>query len=197
MCRPPVPEDLQLWIVQESRRLLDEQFRLGQILAAPQLVEQQPPGRRLRPAPPRLRTPGEAGFDQWCLTSAAYRSRLRSGRTARIAIDRLWRCDPEPDRTLGIQRQIEAALAAGSIRYTYSSDGLQRVFHDCPWGPIYEVVRPVRIAGTRLHALTQFTYEVSADRYRQTGTFIRRIVRGPFVATGRMAGRTRPMRPDR
>jgi hypothetical protein len=197
MCRPSLPEDLRLWILQESRRLLDEQFRLGQMLAAPQLVEQQQPGRRLRPAAPRLRAPGEAGFDQWCLTSPAYRSRLRSGRAARLENDRLWRCDPEPDRALGVQRQIEAALAAGSIRHTYSPGGLQRVFHDCPWGPIYEVVRPVRIAGDRLHTLTQFTYEVSADRYRQTGMFVRRLVRGPFVATGRMAGRTQPMRPDR
>jgi hypothetical protein len=197
MCRPPAPEDLQLWILQESRRLLDDYFRLGQMLAAPQLVEQQQPGSRLRPAPARLRAPGEAGFDQWCLTSAAYRSRLRSGRTTRIAIDRLWRCDPEPERTLGIQRQIEAALAAGSVRHTYSPDGLQRVFRDCPWGPIYEVVRPVRIAGTRLHTLSQFTYEVSADHYRQTGTFVRRLVRGPFIATGRMAGRTQPMRANR
>jgi hypothetical protein len=198
LCRPPLPDDLRLWVLQESRRLLDEQFRLGQMLAAPQLVvEPRTPSRRLRPAPARLRAPGEPGFDQWCLTSSAYRSRLRSGRTATLAIDRLWRRDPEPSRTLGIQRQIEAALAAGSIRHTYSSDGPQRVFHACPWGPIYEVVRPVRIAGTRLHTLTQFTYEVSADQFRETGTFVRRLVRGPFVSTGRMAGRTQPMRPTR
>jgi hypothetical protein len=56
------------------------------------------------------------------------------------------------------------------------------------------VVRTVRIAGTRLHTLTQFTYEVSADQFSDIGTFVRRLVRGPFVA-GRMVGRTQPMRP--
>lgn len=194
LCRPPVPDDLLAWAVVESRALLDDQFRLGQLLAAPQLTEPEASGRQ-RPAPARLRGPGEPGFDPWCLTSPRHRSRLRSGRAVRLAIDRLWRCDPEPDRTLGIQRQIEAALEAGSIRYAHGPDGLPRVFYTCPWGPIYEAVRPVRIGGTRMNTLTQFAFEVSAEQFRESGTFVRRLVRGPFVPAGRILGRAQVVRP--
>jgi hypothetical protein len=45
--------------------------------------------------------------------------------------------------------------------------------------------------------LTQFTLDVSADQFRETGSFVRRLVRGPFVPAGRISGRVRPMRPAR
>jgi hypothetical protein len=195
--QPHPPDDLLHQILMESRALLDEQFVLGQLLAAPHLVEYRLQARRRRSKPVRLPGPDEAGFDPWCLTSPRHRSRMRTRAAEKREIARMWRCDPEPARTVAIQRQIDLALAAGSIRYLCGTDGLQAAFHTCPWGAIYEVVRPVRIAGTKYHALTQFTVEVSADQFQLTGTFVRRLVRGPFVPAGRISDRVRPMRPAR
>ena len=53
----------------------------------------------------------------------------------------------------------------------------------CPWGALYEVRRPVRIARKRLHVMEQFVFDVSAEEMAQGGKFVRRIVRGPFHDT--------------
>ncbi|MEN3360920.1 MAG: hypothetical protein V7637_4902 [Mycobacteriales bacterium] len=202
--QPDPPGALLRQILRESRALLNEQFVLGQVLAAGPLVEQAPPAnprdpapRRppepFRPEPLRLPAPGEPGFDAWCLTCPHFRPAAMRQSAARRLIAELWQYDPEPGRTLYIQGQIEAALRAGAIRYLlgnvspYTGDGVQRAFQACPWGAIYEVTRPIQIAGARFDVLSQFTFQVSAELYPQTGTFIRRLIHGPFVFTGPIA----------
>jgi hypothetical protein len=197
----PEPSDRLLHrILGESRSLLNEQFVLGQVLAAPRLVERPPPPQPPRLDPVPLPGPGEPGFDPWCLTCPQYRTLAMRQETARQAIDRIWRCDPDPRRTLDIQGQIEAALRAGAVRYLsgdghpYGGSGVQRAFHACPWGAIYQVTRPVRIAGSRFDVLSQFAFDVSADLFGQTGTFIRQLVAGPFVPAGPPTDAVLPMR---
>jgi hypothetical protein len=53
----------------------------------------------------------------------------------------------------------------------------------CPWPPIYQVRSRVRIAGKRLSAAQQFTFEVSAEQMGTGRGFIRRILLGPFTTT--------------
>jgi hypothetical protein len=192
--QPDPPDDLLTQVLAESRALLNEQFVLGQRLAAPDLAGDGPAPRRRRRAAVELPGPGEPGFDPWCLTSPRHRPRLRGKPAAKREVTRMWRYDPDPGRTIGIQRQIEDALDTGLIRRAYGDDGAQAAFHACPWGGIYEVVRPVRIAGTTYQALTQLTLQVSADQFRDTGSFVRRLVVGPFVPVGRSVGRIQPMR---
>ena len=105
----------------------------------------------------------------------------------------MWKLDPDPARTLTIQAEIEAAARSGRI-VPAGPDG--PAFHACPWSQVWLVVRPVHLGGQRLEVMTQFAYEVSAAEVRSTGTFVRRIVRGPFVRTGRVGYEVRPACPD-
>jgi hypothetical protein len=124
-----------------------------------------------------------------CLTAPAHRDWFRRQPGARRAVDRLWKLDPDPARTLTIQAEIEAAARSGRI---VPAGGEQLAFHACPWGQVWLVVRPVHLGGQRLEVMTQFAYEASAAEVRSTGTFVRRIVRGPFVRTGRVGFEVRP-----
>ena len=103
----------------------------------------------------------------------------------------MWKLDPDPARTLTIQAEIDAASRAGRI-VPAGGGREQLAFHACPWATVWLVVRPVHLGGRRLEVMTQFTYEVSAAEVRETGTFMRRIVRGPFVRTGRVGYEVRP-----
>jgi hypothetical protein len=183
----PDPE-LSIRLLDESRGVLDELFVLGQLVAAPDLL-----GRSTAAARPPVRTrlpmPGEPDFDRWCLTAPAHRDWWRRQPGARRAIDRMWKLDPDPARTLTIQAEIEAAARTGRI-VPVGPD--RPAFHACPWSAVWLVVRPVHLGGQRLEVMTQFAYEVSAAEVRSTGTFVRRIVRGPFVRTGRVGYEVRP-----
>ncbi|MGI8537819.1 MAG: hypothetical protein ACR2K2_15370, partial [Mycobacteriales bacterium] len=70
---------------------------------------------------------------------------------------------------------------AGDI--AYATDQRGREFGNyfcCPWSAIYVVKRPVRISGKRLRVMEQFALDVSAEEMAETGTFVRRLVTGPF-----------------
>lgn len=96
----------------------------------------------------------------------------------------LWRYDPDPAATVGIQAQINAALAGRSIVLAAADsreDG--QYYYCCPWSSIYLVRRPVTIAGQRLRQMQQFTFDVSAEEMAEGGQFIRRLLPGPFHDT--------------
>lgn len=164
-------------------RALEAQFHLGQLAAMPGLLATYT--RRQTAALPDPSTlPGGARFDPWCLTDPATRGRWERDPQARRAVDALWANDPNPVATLTVQAQIDHAVAVGDITYATDARG-QRIgnFYCCPWPPIYEVRRPVRIGGRRLGTLEQFTFEVSAEEMADGGEFERRIVTGPFQPT--------------
>ncbi len=88
----------------------------------------------------------------------------------------LWRYDPDPAATLGIQSQIDAAVAT-TVGQTASH------YFCCPWSALYLVRRPVTIAGKPLRPMQQFTLDVSAEEMAERGEFARRLVLGPFHPT--------------
>lgn len=183
-------QELAVRLLDESRAVLDELFVLGQLVAAPDLLGRTVAAAR-PPARNRLPMPGEPDFDRWCLTVPAHRNWFRRQPGARRAVDRLWKQDPDPARTLTIQAEIEAAARSGRI-VAAGGGGEALAFHACPLAQVWLVVRPVHLGGQRLEVMTQFAYEVSGAEVRSTGTFVRRIVRGPFVRTGRVGFEVRP-----
>jgi hypothetical protein len=183
-------EELAVRLLDGSRAVLDDLFVLGQLVAAPDLLGRSTAAAR-PPARVRLPMPGEPDFDRWCLTAPEHRDWFRRQTAARRAIERMWQLDPDPARTLTIQGEIEAAARAGRI-VAAGGGGEQLAFHACPWAQVWLVVRPVHLGGQRLEVMTQFAYEVSAAEVRSTGTFVRRVVRGPFVRTGRVGYEVRP-----
>jgi hypothetical protein len=161
---------------------LERYYLLGQIVAMPRLAlnpfpalqagSSRHPGR-----PPRLPRPGESGFDPWCLTDPRIVGALRRDRRARRAIDELWERDPDPTRTLTIKAEIDGALVRHDIAYEAGH------YIRCPWGPIYLVKQPVRIAARSLRPLEQFTYDVTVEPRRRGWTVRREIAVGPFYPT--------------
>src|SRR5262249_7481368 len=76
-------------------------------------------------------------------------------------------------------------------------------YYCCPWSPVYQVHRPVKINGKQLSVPQQFTFDVSGEELADGGSFVRRIVLGPFQPTDEVDycdpssghhhdGRTRP-----
>lgn len=169
---------------------LETSYHLGQLIAAPELVEGYvgPRGRgAASPTGSHLPAPGQAGFDPWCLTSPKTRNQWQRDRQAVQAIDNLWRFDPDPARTVALAAQIDDARKAGDI--VFATDGSGQEFGNyfcCPWSAIYLVKRPVRIAGRRLRVMEQFALDVSAEEMAETGTFVRRLVTGPFSPTSKI-----------
>jgi hypothetical protein len=96
--------------------------------------------------------------------------------TARRAVERLWADDPDPDTTLAIKEEIDAAL----YRHDISYEPVQ--YYMCPWSAIYVVKRPVKIGGVRLHPLQEFTYDVGWRPGALRPSY-RRILVGPFTAS--------------
>jgi len=140
------------------RRGIGAYYRLGQLLAMPALLD-RPEIAAVSVTGPLLPLPGQPGFDPWCLTDPASRTRWQRDPAARRAIEMLWRHDPDPAATLGIQSQIDAAAAGGSVALGATVSH----YFCCPWPAIYLVRRPVTIAGQRLRPMQQFTYDVSAE----------------------------------
>ena len=82
---------------------------------------------------------------------------------------------------------MQAALEAGDIAYARDSTGKEfGNYFCCPWSAIYVVNRPVRLAGKRLRVLEQFALDISAEEMAETGTFVRRLVTGPFSITNKV-----------
>ncbi|MFI5910810.1 hypothetical protein [Dactylosporangium sp. NPDC051541] len=153
-------------------------FHVGQLAARPRLLGDY---RTLRPAPrPDVRTlPGADRFDAWCLTDPVTLGRWQQDPKARRAIAALWDDDPDSAATLALKAEIDAAIAVGDVVAFRTRDGSSCYF-ECPWAPLYEVRRPIRIAGRPLRVLQQFTIHVGRV---QGGPFRRNLVVGPFAAT--------------
>ena len=126
--------------------------------------------------------PGGARFDPWCLTDPGTLEQWQADPRARKAIDAMWAVDPDPARTLTIHAQIQAALASGAIA-PVTGMRLGSYFYCCPWSAIYRVRRPVKIDGRRLAVPQQFTFDVSGEELTEGGSFVRRILLGPFTPT--------------
>ncbi|MFG2041242.1 hypothetical protein [Dactylosporangium sp. NPDC048998] len=149
-------------IEQNLKRALELWFRVGQLAAMPSLL-----------AGPR--------FDVWCMTDRATLARWQQNPQARQAVAEMWRTDPNPSATLAIQAQVEAGLRSGDLWYHVPRYG-DTCYYEPPFSPLYEVRRPVRIAGVPLPVQTQFAIRGGANRG---------LVLGPFRPTERVRYWTR------
>lgn len=175
------PRELHERIEQAIKGAIGGAYGLGQLAAMPQLIsnpESVPGGRRSIPGP------GEPGFDPWCLTDPQTRSHWQHDRDAQRAMTMLWRRDPDPHRTISVQADLDAALAAGNIQYATDHAGNRLGnYYCCPWSPIYTVVQATTIAGTRLRQGQQFAFDVSAEDMSHGGPFKRQLLLGDFSPT--------------
>lgn len=163
------------------KNALELWFHVGQLAAMPRLLRSY---QALRPAvrPDVAALPGGPRFDPWCLTDRATLHRWQHDPKARQAITEMWQYDPDPAATLALKAQIDAAVAAGEVALLRTRSG-STCYYECPWSPLYEVRRPIRIAGRYLKVLDQFTLQAAADNVLRGGTFERGIVIGPFRTT--------------
>ena len=182
LLRPGASQELHQAIEDKLHRALETWFLLGQLAADPRLGENAGHRGKVVLADP-MSLPGGPSFDPWCLTDPATRARWQADKRAVRAIEMLWAFDPDPGATLTIQAEIDAALAAGDIVASTSSGRTLGHYYCCPWSALYQVHRPVRIARTKLHAMEQFVFDVSAEEMAEGGAFVRRVVRGPFHDT--------------
>lgn len=176
-----------------SKNAIKHYYKLGQLLAMPQLVELLAMQTPRRPAQNvtssvemncNLSLPGRSGFDPWCLTDPLTRDRWKRYPEAIESIARLWKHDPDPGQTLKIQAEINAAFNRGEIAYASDLSGKPFGYlYCCPWSPIYVVRYPVAIAGRRLRTLQQFTFIVNANNVLKGGEFERQILVGSFEIT--------------
>ncbi|RYG48554.1 hypothetical protein EON79_04105 [bacterium] len=159
--------------------------RVGQLAAMPKLaaVVKAPPIVPVPPAPPRI-DPRSPGFDPWCLTDPIARTNLRYDREAQSAIERMWHYDSDTVATLGIWAEIRSAEARGEIGKAIGRNGRPiGYFFCCPWGTVYEVHRPVYIAGRFLTPYSQFAIDVTAEGVELGHPFRRGIKVGNFQPT--------------
>ncbi len=184
-------------IEEHVKEAIERLYLLGQLLAMPPLLEADLKRQTVRPSPkpaeatprmgPALPGPGEEGFDPWCLTDSDSKRRLQQDADARKAIARLWKYDPDPQRTLAILSQVRAAFARGDIGYATYPDG-RRIGHFfcCPWSPVYVALRPCEIGGVSLRTLEQFVYDVNCEAMNLGRPFTRKISVSRFRATDEM-----------
>ncbi len=163
------------------KRGVEAWFDVGQLAAMPALLKgYQVPVGGVRPDPATM--PGGARFDPWCLTDPRTREMWRRDRDARAAIKALWAADPNPAATIALHAEIEAAVDRGDLIRIRTGDG-GYCYYRCPWVSLYEVRRPVRLAGRSLKVLRQFTLDVCADGLAEGKPFTRELVFGPFEHT--------------
>jgi len=183
---PTVPPAIHEDIERHSKLAIDRLYLLGQLVAMPRLTLAPRPTPTPTPAagavPAAARASG-ASFDPWCLTDPDSRARWQRDRTARRAIESLWANDPDPQRTLAIQAEIDAARARGDIAAATRNGRPLGHFYCCPWAPVYEVRRPVTIDGRTLQPMQQFTFDVSAEEMADGGAFRREVLIGQFHPT--------------
>lgn len=166
------------------RRSIEAFYRLGQLLAAPHLLNQPEVKAAVVSAGRMPALPGQPGFDPWVLTDPRTRVGWQRDPQAVNAIQTLWRYDPDPAATLSVQAQIDAAQASGHVKAGVTGDGRSiGNFFCCPWSAIYLVRRPIALAGRRLRAGEQFTFDVSAEEVAEGGEFKRELLVGPFSPT--------------
>ncbi len=180
---PHVPTEVHVEIERHLRAALEDYFELGQWLAMPSLAlgPRSQPTRVADLVAPR---PSTASFDKWSLTDPQSRARWQRDPAARQAIQILWANDPDPQATLQIQAEVDAALAAGDVAYATDTRG-ERIGHYfcCPWSAVYVVRRPVVIGGRHLRQLEEFTFDVSAEDVKRGGPFKREVLVARFHPT--------------
>ncbi|RYG46421.1 hypothetical protein EON79_10195 [bacterium] len=161
-----------------------ETFHLvGQLAAMPKLAGMVKAPPIVPPRVPSIR-PESVDFDPWCLTDPTARTSLRFDREAQKAIDTMWRYDTDKAATLAIWEDVRAAEARGDIGKAIGRNGQPiGYFFCCPWGTVYEVRRPVRIAGRNLAAYTQFAIDVTAEGVELGYSFRRGLKVGNFQPT--------------
>jgi hypothetical protein len=177
----PAGQRLHQMVEDHLRRAVNLWFHLGQLAAMPKLIGQY----SAKVGPVRVdpeELPGGIRFDPWRLTDPGTRADWQADRRACKAIEALWAADPEPALTLSIHAQIQAALDAGSL-VLVAGKRHASYFYRCPWSPVYQVRRPVKIDGRRLSVPQQFTFDVSGEKLAEGGPFVRRILLGPFITT--------------
>jgi hypothetical protein len=159
------------------RRAIEIWFDVGQLAAIPALLETyRPRPAGVRPDPEML--PGGRSFDPWCLTDSRARKVWQADPAAQQAIQTLWAKDPDPAATLALHAAIEAAVARGDLARIRTSDG-GFCYYCCPWASLYEVRRPLWLAGHDLKVLRQFTLDIAGA----SEPFRRGLVFGPFEQT--------------
>lgn len=180
-----VPPGLHEEIERHAKGAIAGYYHLGQLLAMPDLVDVAPRPIVSADQPARLLPgPGQPGFDPWCLTDPQARAIFQRDARGRAAIEQIWRFDPDPARTLGIQAEIDAALARGDVAYAINRSG-QRLGHFfcCPWGAVYVAKRPLTIGGHQLRSLEEFVFDVSAEGVLQGRPYKREIMVADFQPT--------------
>jgi hypothetical protein len=151
---------------------LDRAYRLGQVIAVPDLLDE------LRdPSEPQLRLPGDRGFDPWCLSDPMERRRLEGDAAYLPHLDAMWQADPHPARTLQIKAEIDAALEQGAVDYMPldSLGQLARLAEHCPWPGVLFAKTAVMIGGKEIEPGEKFVFTVSND----DGKFERAVVVAP------------------
>jgi hypothetical protein len=163
------------------KRALELWFHVGQLAAMPRLLEQY---RELRPAarPDVATLPGGARFDPWCLTDPLTLRRWQSDPRAVQAIAEMWQWDPDPAATLALKAEVDIAVAIGDVAPMAAPPG-GTCYYECPWAPLYEVHRPLYLAGHYLPVMQQFTLEAAADDMPSGRPFRRGLLLGPFRMT--------------
>lgn len=182
-------QELHERIERSVKAAIEGAFRVGQLSAMPELLDSPEAiaAVDMASASRRLPGPGEPGFDPWCLTDAHTRDAWRGDPKARRAVETLWSLDPDPSRTLAIQSEIDAALAAGYVDYATDRDGRRLGnFYCCPWSAVYVAKQPVTIGGTRLRTMQQFAFDVSAEEIGAGGSFKRELLVASFSPTDRV-----------
>lgn len=165
-----------------AKQAIEGYYIIGQLLAMPPLALSS------IPAGPSTTLPGNAAgrlpTDPWVLTDPVSKARWQADPQAVQAINELWARDPDPSLTLGLQSEIDAALARGDIAFASSRSGATAGhFYCCPWAPIYEVRRRVWLGGRWLAPISQFSLDISAEAMETGGPFRREVVLGPFRST--------------
>ncbi|BCM89906.1 hypothetical protein IAD21_01756 [Abditibacteriota bacterium] len=144
------------------------------------------------PAPPMapstppagLGRPNDPNFDMWCLTSPEARTKFKQDREAVRAIKTLWQLDPDPNRTIQIQSEINAALQRGDIGYALDRYNQKLGHFFCaPWGAVYITKRPITLGNERLGAMQQFIFNVTCEGVNLGAPFEREIMTGNFTPT--------------
>lgn len=173
-----VPQSIHEVIESHLKAALEGYYRLGQLLAMPELLAAKPDSRRERSVKVRAVLPGDPGFDPWVLTDPRSVGRWKADPKAGKAIQNLWASDPDPERTLAVAGEIQQALLYGDIEHA----GIGH-YYCCPWSAVFEVKRPVTIGGVRLQPRQQFTYDVSAEGMEEGEPFKREVMIGDFRPT--------------
>ena len=178
-----VSEELHERMERSLKEALEDAYRAGQWAAMPSLIGQgSEPKRETRHEPTRqpirLTLPGQRGFNMWCLTDPASRRRWQRDHAAVRAIEMLWQYDPDPEATLAIQAEIDAAEQRGDLERTGQGN-----YFCCPWSAIYVAINPITLGGRRIRRGQTFTFDVSGEEMAEGGEFKREILVSRFSPT--------------